>query len=35
MESAAGAAEILLEAGQGYTDREIADRHATTPGASR
>jgi len=27
--------EILLDAGRGYTDREIADRHATTPGAIR
>ena len=27
--------EILLDAGLGYTDREIADRHATTPGAIR
>lgn len=27
--------EILLDAGHGYTDREIADRHATTPGAIR
>jgi DNA-directed RNA polymerase specialized sigma24 family protein len=27
--------EILLDAGHGYTDREIARRHATTPGAIR
>jgi DNA-directed RNA polymerase specialized sigma24 family protein len=28
-------ATILLEAGLGFTDREIADRHASTPGAVR
>lgn len=27
--------EILLDAGFGYTDREIASRHASTPGAIR
>ena len=27
--------QILLDAGFGYTDREIADRHASTPGAVR
>jgi DNA-directed RNA polymerase specialized sigma24 family protein len=27
--------KILLDAGLGYTDREIADRHASTPGAVR
>jgi len=27
--------EILFDAGHGYTDREIADRHASTPGAIR
>ena len=27
--------EILLDAGHGYTDREIACRHASTPGAIR
>jgi len=27
--------EILLDAGHGYTDREIANRRATTPGAIR
>jgi DNA-directed RNA polymerase specialized sigma24 family protein len=27
--------KILLEAGLGYTDREIANRHASTPGAIR
>jgi DNA-directed RNA polymerase specialized sigma24 family protein len=27
--------EILLDAGHGYTDREIAGRHAATPGAIR
>ena len=28
-------AKILLDAGLGYSDREIADRHASTPGAVR
>lgn len=28
-------AKILLDAGLGYTDREIADRHTSTPGAVR
>ena len=27
--------EILVDAGHGYTDREIADRHDSTPGAIR
>jgi DNA-directed RNA polymerase specialized sigma24 family protein len=27
--------KILLDAGLGYTDREIANRHASTPGAIR
>lgn len=27
--------QILLDAGFGYTDREIADRHTSTPGAIR
>jgi hypothetical protein len=27
--------EILLDAGYGYTDREIASRHTSTPGAIR
>jgi hypothetical protein len=27
--------KILLDAGLGYTDREIANRHASTPGAVR
>jgi DNA-directed RNA polymerase specialized sigma24 family protein len=27
--------EILMDAGLGYTDREIADRHSSTPGAVR
>jgi DNA-directed RNA polymerase specialized sigma24 family protein len=27
--------KILLDAGLGYTDREIADRHSSTPGAIR
>jgi DNA-directed RNA polymerase specialized sigma24 family protein len=28
-------AEILMDVGLGYTDREIADRHSSTPGAVR
>jgi hypothetical protein len=30
-----GDAKVLFDAGRGFTDREIAERHASTPGAIR